>query len=569
MCLITGLLFLTGAAAAEEKITNYDIYITVHEDASMTVTEEITVIATGKKIKRDIYRDFPTKYNDRYGNAYRVAFEVLKVLRDGENEPYFLKGMSNGKRLYIGQEDVFLAKGEYTYTISFKTDHQLVYFDDYDELYWNATGHGWDFTIDNARVEVELPEGAEIIQHTAYTGRQGADGKAYSTHYDEGANSIVFTTSKRLPAFHGLTIAIGWPKGLVREPSAAENSFRLLRDNVGLAGVTLIFFGLLIYYYRTWFAVGIDPSPGPIIPLFEPPKGFSPAATAYVLNMGFPALGGVNTAFGAAVVNMAVKGVVQISKKGKHFTLEKVSDDISALSSGEKAIDRELFSGGKSTKVVLKNENHATVAAAMGGLRKKIRTEFEKLYFLTNANYIVPGVLLTVVALGAMVAQFVITAAPSLPAVILFVLIVVMDILFYNLLKAPTIKGRRVMDRIEGFKMYLSVAEQERYKTLHPPQLTPVVFEKYLPYALALGVEHKWSTKFAAALGSAALAREYRPAWYVGTGSPLGTSSIASSLGDSMTSAISSSSSPPGSSSGSGGGGFSGGGGGGGGGGGW
>ncbi|MCI0514744.1 DUF2207 domain-containing protein, partial [candidate division KSB1 bacterium] len=153
---------------------------------------------------------------------------------------------------------------------------------------------------------------------------------------------------------------------------------------------------------------------------------------------------------------------------------------------------------------------------------------------------------------------------------VIFIFIIIINFLFYHLLKAPTIFGRQIMDQIEGFKLYLEVAEEDRLNLLHVPERTPELFEKYLPYALALGVENAWSDKFTDVLAESTQAQTYSPAWYSGTNwSSLGAVGFASSLGTSFSSAISSSSTAPGSSSGSGGGGSSGGGGGGGGGGGW
>jgi uncharacterized membrane protein len=127
------------------------------------------------------------------------------------------------------------------------------------------------------------------------------------------------------------------------------------------------------------------------------------------------------------------------------------------------------------------------------------------------------------------------------------------------------------MDEIEGFKLYLSIAEKERFAMLNPPDKTPELFEKYLPYALALDVENQWNEQFAGVLVKAtAEDGRYHPAWYQGRHSMSNDiTGFATTLSSSFTSAISSSSTAPGSSSGSGGGGSSGGGGGGGGGGGW
>ncbi len=159
----------------------------------------------------------------------------------------------------------------------------------------------------------------------------------------------------------------------------------------------------------------------------------------------------------------------------------------------------------------------------------------------------------------------------SVPATLAFALLVFLNALFYYLLKAPTLAGRKIMDQVEGFKMYLSVAEKDRLNMLNPPEKTPQLFEKYLPYALALNVENEWSEQFADVLAKAQVdGQPYSPSWYQGSSwNRLGASGLSDSLGGAFAGAIASSAMAPGSSSGSGGGGSSGGGGGGGGGSGW
>jgi uncharacterized membrane protein YgcG len=150
-------------------------------------------------------------------------------------------------------------------------------------------------------------------------------------------------------------------------------------------------------------------------------------------------------------------------------------------------------------------------------------------------------------------------------------------LLFYRLLRAPTLAGARLRDEIDGFALYLKTAETARLETLQPPQMTPQLFEKFLPYAIALDCENAWSRKFEAATtdiggaGGHASGRPFLPMWYQGDSfSALGTAGFVSSIGASIGSAAASASMSPGSGSGGmGGGGFSGGGGGGGGGGGW
>ncbi|MGD9921791.1 MAG: hypothetical protein AB7V13_10135, partial [Pseudorhodoplanes sp.] len=160
-------------------------------------------------------------------------------------------------------------------------------------------------------------------------------------------------------------------------------------------------------------------------------------------------------------------------------------------------------------------------------------------------------------------------------AMLMPVLIAPLVALAFYILKAPTVQGRKVMDEIEGFKQYLGVAEEDRLNHLHPPEKTPELFERFLPYAVALDVENRWADRFAGVLAAAAAAgAATAAAWYVGSrDSQTDWGNFASRVGGSLASTVASASTAPGSSgggsSGSGGGGSSGGGGGGGGGSGW
>ena len=619
----------TASSQGEERILSYDALISVKPTGDMEVTETIKVVSEGDRIKHGIFRDFPTRYKDEYGNAVRVVFGVRGVSKDGRAEPWWTEEMDNGVRVYIGSNDVVLNPGEYTYVLTYRTDRQLGFFKNHDELYWNVTGNGWEFAIDKAGATVELPAGAEVLSSTAYTGPMGDQGKDFTLGWDQEGRTV-FSTTRPLNPREGLTIVVTWPKGFALEPTRTEKTKAFLWDNgsasAGAAGIVI----LLVYYFLIWLKTGKDPEKGVIIPQFEAPQGFSPEAVRYVMRMGFD-----HKTFAAAIVNMAAKGAITIEEDGNgEYTFKKKGHDYSALSRGEMRIAQQLFSSR--TSLAIKTENHATIEQAIKDLRKSLAVEYEKIYFVTNKNTLIPGLVISVLGLAAIVllgrskpmaafmtlwlsgwtagcamlvyqsfkawraaileratkvfnfgAAFFLSLftlpflaaeglglwafsqATSPAAVLCMFIIVLLNIVFYHLMKAPTIKGRKIMDQIEGLKLYLSVAESDRLNQLNPPEKTPEVFEKFLPYAMALDVEQAWCDQFADVLARARTGKEYVPGWYAGShfGSR-GVSGLASSLG-AMSSSISSSSSPPGSRSGSGGGGSSGGGGGGGGGGGW
>ena len=609
-----------------ERILNYHSYITVHKDRTLTITETIKVIAAGKQIQRGIYRTFPTKYKDRFNNTIHVGFKILEVKKNGVPESFHPEKVSNGIKLYIGSENVFLRFGEYTYTIVYQTDRQLGFFEDFDELYWNVTGNDWSFTIDRAEAIVELPPEARIINKIAYTGRQGRQGKNYAFQTLR-YNKVKFFTTSPLSFNEGLTIAVSWQKGVIPEPTTEEKLKYFFSDNQNSMAALLGLIILFSYYSLVWLRVGKDPEKGVIYPQFQPPQGFSPAATRYVMQMGYS-----DRVFAAAVVNMAVKGFLKIEENKHQFTLTKLNSNESNLSSGEKKIANKLF--GSQNSIKIKQTNHRFLQSAVAALKKSIKREFEKLHFLRNSNKMIFGIIISILIFAAVVltsrepgaaafmtlwlsgwtagTSFLVnnvfkawksalttsgskgtafastwfaipfvggelfglimfTTLTSVLAVLLILVVIFLNILFYRLLKAPTILGRRMMDHIEGFKMYLETAEEERLNMMSAPNKTPELYEKFLPYALALDVEVPWTEKFADVLAQSSQgAATYSPSWYSGASlSHFSPAAFSTNLGSSLSSAISSSSRAPGSSSGSGGGGSSGGGGGGGGGGGW
>jgi uncharacterized membrane protein YgcG len=552
------LVFATCAGAwADERILAFESDIVVHADASMTVTETITVRAEGDQIRRGIFREFPTDYRDRLGNRYRVGFEVLSVRRDRAGEPYHAERLSNGVRVYVGRRDRFLEPGNYTYEITYRTDRQLGYFEDHDELYWNVTGNGWGFPIDRVAATVTLPETVptESVTVTAYTGLQGSTEGSYAA--DVTGGQVMVTSTRGLGSHEGLTLVASWPKGHVYQPTAGDRLRMTLYDNRGLAVAILGALAVFAYLFYVWGRYGRDPEAGVVFPHYEPPPGYSPASARFILKMGYD-----NRAFTAAVINLAVKGWLEIEEHDDEYTLRRTGEG-AERSPGERELMEALFAEGE--VVVLERENHAILEAAKSAHRKALKRDFEKIYFFTNSLLLLPSAFGTVLLVAAIVATG--SFAPLVIAPI--GLIVAAHVLFYFLLKAPTRRGRLLMDKLEGFRMYLEVAEKQELDLRNPPEKTPELFEKYLPFALALGVEQAWAEQFADVF--ARMRPEdraaYRPAWYHGSFSPSRVGQFASGVGAGLTSAIASASTPPGSSSG--GGGFSGGGGGGGGGGGW
>ncbi|MEO7324050.1 MAG: DUF2207 domain-containing protein [Dokdonella sp.] len=628
LCLIFAL--IAASATADERILAFHSDIVVNADASMQVTEMIRVRSEANQIRHGIYRDFPTDYRDRYGNRVHVDFEAQALTRDGRDEPFHSEAQSNGVRVYFGSSDMTLDRGEYTYRFQYRTTRQLGFFADHDELYWNATGNGWDFPIDVASADVTLPGAIaqDDLHVEAYTGPQGDKGKAYSASVDAPSH-VSFSATATLPPRSGLTIVVSFPKGQVEAPTHAARANWFVHDNggviIGAGGLLLAW----LYYLVQWFRVGRDPKPGVIIPQYEAPPGFSPGTLRHIEKMGYD-----DRCFAADIVDLAVHGKLRIEQADKNYSLHRASGGKGAAIPDAEAtlLDAAL---GSSDVLELKQENHTRIASARAAHSALLDKNNNTRYFRKNSGLVIPGVVLCLGALllgmrsltmgsmapagffmliwlsvwsmgvisllgGAIKAWRTSTGIAgyggalfltlfSLPFVageifglgifiaavgagfaIMVVALIATNVAFFDWLKAPTLEGRELLDKIAGLRLYLGVAERDELAAQKAPSMTTDEFQHFLPYALALDVEKTWADRFANAVGpAAAAAAASSVGWYQGNTGMTNLGSFTSNLGSSLSSAISSSSSAPGSSPAVGGGGSSGGGGGGGGGGGW
>jgi hypothetical protein len=148
VCILWISVFLPAMGVADERILDYQSDILIHTDGNLVVTETIQVRVEGTDIRRGIFRDFPTRYKDRFGNQYKVDLNILDIQRNGIPEPFHTEKRSNGLRIYMGSASQMLTHGNHTYQLRYQTSRQLGFFKDYDELYWNVTGNGWMFPID-------------------------------------------------------------------------------------------------------------------------------------------------------------------------------------------------------------------------------------------------------------------------------------------------------------------------------------------------------------------------------------------------------------------------------------
>lgn len=539
--------------------------VTVNRDASIEVTERIDARFTGQW--NGLYRTIPVEYRDAKNFNWRLGVTLLSATDD---QGQALKVETSRQRHYVKYKIwVPDARDEVrTIVLRYRAKNALRFFDDHDELYWNVTGDEWDIPIESAAAAITLPTGAGGIRALAFNGAYGATTQDATVDVNEGAISVSLPTP--LGYHEGLTTVVGWNKGLVEEPSQTDKAAGFFAANWPLL-LPLPVFALM---FGLWRRLGKDPAARPISVQYEPPANLTPAECGTLIDHSADMRD-----ITATVVDLAVRGFLKIEEvtRTKAFGIFKDSDFVfhrlkgpsewTTLKSHEQAVLEGLFEFGRSSVALsdLEDEFYRHLTGIKDGVFRHLisqgyyRSRPDSVRGLAVGAGIAVGVAIGFV--GTMVSDaFSLSPISFVIAGVLSALIIVG---FGVVMPARTVSGARTQERVLGFQEFLQRVEGDRLRDFVK---TPEMFEKFLPFAMAFGVERKWAKAFDGIFTQP-------PNWYVGT-NPMGFNAgmFSSRLSTMSTTAASAMASQPRSSSGSGfssGGGFSGGGGGGGGGGGF
>lgn len=564
-----------SVADVTDHILTYHSDITVQSNGDLLVKETITVYnGDYGNIQRGIFRDFPTIYETKNGFWDERGFSVKSIYKDDRKEPYHTEKIKGGVRLMIGDKDVYLSNGKFVYEIEYVTTRQIIFADDRDEVYWNVNGNGWNFSVDSVSCNIHFPEKAVIKDFRCYTGPQGSTAEDCKGK-QPSSNEISFYGTKKFDSYEGLTVAVGIEKGVITAPSSTANFFAFLKANYIIPLLLVLSLFFVSYYFFVWSRKGRDPRKGVIYPQFSPPAGIDPAEAGYILKQRYD-----SNIFAAALIDSAVKKKLNIavSREGLLFKSNVYTFTKPAGANGENksGVDLNSLYGQRAEK----GKYNSTLRSCYTSLNEDLKSKFlirsgkkntEEAMFTLNRGYIIFATVILIASIFAAV-KF-LTERPSVKIGIFcgacILIILITHLVFKSIMSAYTKRGREVVDQLLGFKMYLATAEQHIYNQLAPPEKTLDLFEKYLPYAVALNVENEWAAKFDTIIAQA-MATGYSPSYYnfaSSTGGHFDVNDFSRGISSGLASTLSSASTPPSSSSS--GGGSSGGGGGGGGGGGW
>src|SRR5215472_551822 len=494
------LLFFASASSSfitkELRIDKFDAEIIVSPNGSIDVTEKIQAHFLGGPW-HGLYRTIPVEYVTPQGVNYALFLKVKSITdADGNRLKFETSRERHYQKLkiYIPDAD----NSTQTIAIEYTVPDALRFFEDHVELYWNVTGDEWDVPIQSATARIILPENTTNIRANVFTGAYQST--AHDADIEIAANGVEFRTRAPLRYHEGLTVAVAFDKGFVREPTFLDKAGLFLRSNWPL-GLPMVAFVIMFYL---WWTRGRDPRLRPIAAQYEPPDQLTPGEAGTLVDNSAAMRDITST-----IVDLAVRGYLVIEEhehdrmlglvhdKDYTFLLKKDRSEWSKLKPHEQELLNGFFSDGGST--VKLSDLHNQFYRYLSSIKERI---FDSLisagYYRRSPDSVRSTYLLSGAVIGVLMVFGSHSAAEGLGMVsTTFVFAGILTGLiicaFGWFMPAHTIKGVRAVEGVLGFEDFLNHVEAERFNKMIK---TPQMFEKFLPYAMALGVEKNWSKAF-------------------------------------------------------------------------
>jgi len=490
--LIIFLLAVFSPALAEE-IQNYETDIVINADATIDVKEKI-LYDFGQEQRHGIYRDIPYRYNAR-GGIYTVKIGNISV-NDEQNQEYAFSTSKQGNniRIKIGDSNVFVS-GQKTYIISYKVKKAINYFEDHDELYWNAIGGSWSVDIKNSLVRISFPENNNTT-YACYYGQLDGQSPCFVKKQE---NQLVIEHNQTLSPENYLTVVVGLAKGTLYEPSALENVKEKILDNI----IVVLPLAIFIFLYFKWYKQGRDPKGrGIIIAQYGPLKDLSPLESATLINESF-AIKNIP----AEIISLAIKGYLKIERKEAtsifskaDYLLIKTKEPDDSINQNDKTLLNSIF---KSKQEAYLSKITAEDLEVDKLEEKTFKSLTDNEYFSANPKkvklpYIVIGILLIFVSFFFLAIGFLWFFSVLISGI--------STIVFGMIMPRKTPEGVEAKEYLLGLKKYIALAEIRRIEFHNAPEKTPRHFEELLPFAMIFGLEKEWAEQFKG--------MTYSPTWY-------------------------------------------------------
>jgi uncharacterized membrane protein len=507
------LLFLfvlaSAASARQLKIEKFSAEIFVQADSTLDVTETIEANFIG--VWHGLYRTIPVEYVTPQGFNYSL-FVKLAGVTDAAGQTLKVESSRQGHylkwKIYV--DDATDARR--TIQVHYRVRNGLKFFEDHDELYWNVTGDEWDVPIEDATAQILLPPGVTGVRTNEFTGAYGS--RAQNANVTASENTVEVSMLRPLSFHEGLTVVVGWDKGLVKEPGPGDLINQFLASNWP------IFFPIPVFLCMLWlwFTRGRDPRVNPVAVQYAPPEGMTPAEAGALVDEN-AAMRDIT----ATIVDLAVRGYIVIEESEKSgllglvhnkeyvFHLKKGLREWPGLKAHEMALLAGIFSNGMETDVSLSSLQNVFYKNLPGIKGNIFDALMEHGYFQHRPDYVRGSYLAGGLILGALLLFGGVALSQKLgmaPTPFFVAAILSAGIIagFGWFMPARTASGAKVLADVLGFEDFLTHVEADQMKRIGQ---TPETFEKFLPYAMALGVEKKW-------VGAFQNIYTQPPSWYQG-----------------------------------------------------
>lgn len=492
--LLSALVLLASAAGAE-TIRDFDTTVRLAPATEFEVEERI-VWDFGSDRRHGIIRRIPVRYDRGRAADWRVRVDVESVT-DGQGNPLRFGSREGGGyvELKIGDPDSWVT-GEREYRIRYRVARGLLYFEDHDELYWNATGTEWEVPIESASTTVELPAGAsgEGLRTACFAGPRGSSLADCSA--EVSGDAVRFAANDTLAPGSGLTVVVGLRKGVLPQPSAAEQALDRASDYVS-AWLLLPLLAFVVLH-RLWRTQGRDPAGADAIPVrYEPPAGLAPAEVGTVLDeRADPA------DVTATILDLAVRGALRIEEEeskrflfltNRDYKLVRTGQDVATKPFERKLLDA-LFTGrGNEVRVSdLREKFYKHVPGIQSALYAGLSGGPDACFPSSPEAIRKRWRMIAILTLG--LAGLVLMAEQSVVAIGSVAATGLLVLAYGQAMPRRTRKGRRARDEILGFQEFVRRVDADRLE--RSGGRTADRFERVLPYAVVLGVADRWAEAF-------------------------------------------------------------------------
>jgi Predicted membrane protein (DUF2207) N-terminal domain/Predicted membrane protein (DUF2207) C-terminal domain len=381
-------------------ITFFRADVTVQEDATLEVREEIVVNHAASFYQYGFRRDLPISSNDRwdprYAGEYKpdngIRVDILEVTEDGRPVRYEQGSGYGYSQLFIGGRNVPLDSGQHRFVIRYTVDSALSLGAARDTLYWNAIGHERNAPVAEAILAIHLPAAVprESLEMEPRVGGRGVSfprrPETGLERVEDSSGDVVYRATNVGPR-QSLSLALSWPSGYIHPPKLDS----LRRDFWMLAAPGLLF----LYYLIAWFGIGPEPKPGAVVARYEPPEGLSPAAVRYI------AAGTTDgRSFAAVIAELAFRGCLRVEPLNGKYKLSRLMSDRaaeSALAPEEKRLLGLLFEDGPVIELspAMDQRNAAQNGRYVFHLHEELTKQLGGQYFSRHSGIIALGVLAT------------------------------------------------------------------------------------------------------------------------------------------------------------------------------